>query len=213
MRPPPLEGPRGDFDTCCILTISKVQDMNAINMARRHHPVVLAVALLFAGAGTQAANMSHADYSAAKDRISADYKAQRASCDQLSGNAKDICVEQSKGKESIARAELEADYTGKASDRNKVATVKADAVYAVAKEECDDKAGNAKDTCVAEAKAAHTKALADAKLSKKVGEARQDAIEDKRDADYKVAVQKCDTLAGDAKSACVSDAKTRYQKN
>ena len=99
------------------------------------------------------------------------------------------------------------------SDRNKVATAKADAAYAVAKEQCDDKAGNAKDTCVAEAKAAHTKALADVKLSKKVGEARQDAIEDKHEADYKVAVQKCDALAGDAKSTCISDAKTRYQKN
>ena len=188
--------------------------MNTINIARRPHPVVLAVALLFAAAGAQAAtNMSRADYGAAKDRISADYKAERASCDSLSGNAKDICVEQSKGKESVARAELEADYTGKASDRNKVAMAKADAIHAVAKEECDDKAGNAKDTCVTEAKAAHTKALADAKLSKKVGEARKDAIEDKHDADYKVAVQKCDTLAGDAKSACVTDAKSRYQKN
>ncbi len=188
--------------------------MNTINIARRPHPVVLAVALLFAAAGTQAAtNMSRADYGAAKDRINADYKAERASCDKLSGNAKDICVEQSKGKESIARAELEADYTGKASDRNKVATAKADAAYAVAKEECDDKAGYGKDTCVTEAKAAHTKALADAKLSKKVGEARQDASEDKRDADYKVAVQKCDTLAGDAKSACVGDAKARYHRN
>jgi hypothetical protein len=185
-----------------------------INAARHRHPLALAIALLLAAAGAQAAtHMSRADYGAAKDRISADYKAERASCDKLSGNAKDICVEQSKGKESVARAELEADHTGKATDRNKVAIAKADAVYAVAKEECDDKAGNAKDTCVTEARAAHTKALADAKLSKKVVEARQDASEDKRDADYKVAAQKCDTLAGDAKSACVSDAKVRYHKN
>ena len=178
----------------------------------QHCRSAFAIAVLLAAGGAYAA-MDKTEYAAAKDRISATYKADRSACDSFSGNAKDICVEQAKGKESVARAELEADYTGKASDRNKVATAKADAAYAVAKEQCDDKAGNAKDTCVAEAKAAHTKALADVKLSKKVGEARQDAIEDKHDADYKVAVQKCDALAGDAKSTCISDAKTRYQKN
>src|SRR5258705_12260658 len=102
MRRYPLERQRGDFDTSCTLTISRrVQDMNTVNLARHRHPIVVAVALLFAAAGAQAAgNMSRTDYGAAKDRISADYKAERASCDQLSGNAKDICVEQSKGKES-----------------------------------------------------------------------------------------------------------------
>ena len=78
---------------------------------------------------------------------------------------------------------------------------------------CDDKAGNVKDVCVTEAKATHKKALADAKLNKKVGEARQDAAEDKRDADYKVATEKCDSLAGEAKSACVSAAKARFNKS
>ena len=36
---------------------------------------------------------------------------------------------------------------------------------------------------------------------------------DKRDADYKVAVEKCDALAGSAKDACVKDAKVRYGKS
>ncbi len=78
---------------------------------------------------------------------------------------------------------------------------------------CDDKGGNAKEVCMTEAKSAHTKALADAKMNKKVGEARMDAADDKRDADYKIATQKCDSLAGDAKSACVSAAKARFGKS
>ena len=41
---------------------------------------------------------------------------------------------------------------------------------------------------------------------------RRQAAEEKRDADYKVAVEKCDALSGPAKSACVSDAKLRYAK-
>ena len=77
---------------------------------------------------------------------------------------------------------------------------------------CDDKGANAKDVCMTEAKATHSKALADAKLDKKVGEARMDAAEDKRDADYKVATEKCDSLAGDAKAACVNAAKVKFNK-
>ena len=89
-------------------------------------------------------------------------------------------------------AELEYGYTGKAADRNKVLVVKAESAYAVAKERCDDKAGNAKDVCVKEAKAVETKALADAKMGKEIGEAKKDAAADKLDADYKVAIEKCD---------------------
>ena len=179
----------------------------------RHCTTALAVAALLAASGAFAATMSKTDYSATKDRISADYKADKAACAKFKDNEKDICQEQAKGKEKVARAELEYNYSGKTSDSNKVTVAKADSTYAVAKEMCDDKAGSAKALCVTEAKAAHTKALADAKMTKKVGEAKKDAVEDKQDADYKVATEKCDSLAGDAKSACVSAAKARYHKN
>ena len=102
---------------------------------------------------------------------------------------------------------------GKAKDGTKVLVAKADANYAVAKERCDDQTGNAKTVCVKEAKAVQVKALADAKLGKEVGEARKDAASDKLDADYKVALAKCDALAGDAKTACVATAKTSFGKN
>jgi hypothetical protein len=38
-----------------------------------------------------------------------------------------------------------------------------------------------------------------------------DAAKDKREADYKVAAEKCDAMAGDAKSACVAQAKAKYK--
>jgi hypothetical protein len=60
------------------------------------------------------------------------------------------------------------------------------------------------------AKAELTRAKADAKANRKTVEARQDAAKDKREADYKVAAEKCDALNGDAKSACVRDAKAKY---
>jgi len=74
---------------------------------------------------------------------------------------------------------------------------------------------------VKEAKAAHTKAKADAKVARadskaskdaheKRADARKDAREDTRDAEYKVAVEKCDALSGAAKDHCVKDAKAHY---
>ena len=40
----------------------------------------------------------------------------KAAGDKLSGNEKDVCVERAKGKESVAKSELEYSYTGKESD-------------------------------------------------------------------------------------------------
>jgi hypothetical protein len=59
-----------------------------------------------------AASMSKADYTAAKTRISAEYKSDKAACASLAGNAKDICIQEAKAKEKVARAELEYGYTG-----------------------------------------------------------------------------------------------------
>ncbi|MES1163922.1 MAG: hypothetical protein ABUL50_12760, partial [Rhizobacter sp.] len=69
--------------------------------ALQHCKSALAIAALFAATGAHAATMSDVDYKAGKDRISADYKADKAACDSFSGNAKDICVEQAKGKENV----------------------------------------------------------------------------------------------------------------
>jgi cellobiose phosphorylase len=176
----------------------------------------LKAALLLAGLlalpAAHAATMGKADYKAGKTRISADYKADKAACASLAGNTKDICVQEAQAKEKVALAELEYGYTGKTADRNKVLVAKAESAYAVAKERCDDLAGNAKDVCVKEAKAVEIKALADAKMGKEIGEAKKDAAADKLDADYKVAIEKCNALAGDAKSSCVASAKLTYGK-
>jgi hypothetical protein len=160
-----------------------------------------------------AAVMSKTDYQAAKKGISATYKTDKAACGSMTANAKDICVQEAKAKEKVAGAELEFSYTGKPADQTRVLVAKAESAYAVAKERCDDQAGNAKDVCVKEAKAVEVKALADAKLGKVVGEARKDAATDKLDADYKVAIEKCDALNGDAKSGCVATAKGKFGKS
>ena len=173
----------------------------------------LIVAALLAWPVAQAATMSKDELKAAKTAISATYKADKAGCASLAGNLKDICHEEAKAKEKISLAELEFNYSGKPADQTKLRETQAKSAYAVAKEKCDDLSGNPKDVCVKEAKAIEVKALADAKLGKQVSEARKDANLDKRDADYKVAVEKCDALASDAKANCLAMAKTQFGKN
>lgn len=173
-------------------------------------PAALAAAgcLVFSAAQAQTTSTT-----LTKERISADYKAAKAACDNLAGNAKDICVEEAKGKEKVAKAELEYSRTGKVEDMNKVMLAKAEAAYEVAKERCDDKAGNEKDVCMKEAKAAEVRAKADAKVSKESAELNKDAAADKREAEYKVASEKCESMAGEARAACVDAAKARFGKS
>ncbi len=176
-------------------------------------PTLIVAAALAVLPASMAWALDKAGYDASKTTISDTYKADKAACDSLAHNAKDVCMEQAKGKEKVAKAELEYSYSGKESDRISSLKARADANYAVSKEQCDDKAGNDKDVCVKEAKATHVAALADAKAVKKIHEARVDAADDKRDANYKVAMQKCDALAGAAKDSCVATAKADFGKS
>ncbi|MEO8485703.1 MAG: hypothetical protein ABI585_05125 [Betaproteobacteria bacterium] len=193
------------------------------------HKLHRTIAAMFAAAGigfagvALAANspMSKDAYSAEKDRIDAAYKSEVANCKPMAGNAKDVCEVIAKGNRDMAKADAEASYKNTAKARFDARVAHADAAYNVAKEKCDDLAGNPKDVCVKEAKAAEVKSKADAKVDrvaadttqssmKKVSEAKQDAREDKRDAEYKVAVEKCDALSGDAKDRCLAAAKRAF---
>ena len=60
--------------------------------------------------------------------------------------------------------------------------------------------------------AAVARADADAKAALKSRDAMTTAREDKMEAEYKVAKERCDSLSGDAKEACVKDAKARYHQ-
>jgi hypothetical protein len=92
-----------------------------------------------------------------EDKIEAQYKADKAKCDAMSGNAKDVCQKEAKGKEKVAKAELDAKHNPSASNQRKVEEAKADSKYDVAKERCDDMKGKEKDACQKDAKAEHEK--------------------------------------------------------
>lgn len=195
--------------------------------------IALAIGLAFS-AGAMAEGMSKNAYKADKEKIAAEYKSDKAGCASLSGNANDICIAEAKGKEKVAKAELEAHYKPTVKNHYQARVAKAEADYAVANERCDDLSGNAKDVCVKEAKAAKITAKANAKTQKKTvdanvkadkkstaahseaqaesADARKDAKTDKIDAEYAVAKEKCDTFAGTVKDNCLNQAKKDFGK-
>jgi hypothetical protein len=196
----------------------------------------LAAALLLAfGAAAQAAPMSKTDYDASRVGIAAEYKVAKEACDSSGGNAKDICVARAKGTEAVAVASLKADYRPTPNARYDLRIARAQAEYGVAKQKCDDSAGNVKDVCNKQADAASKIARADARAQLKtahandaagektsqarakageaISEARQDADAAKGDANYDVAKEKCDALAGVPRDDCVSEAKRQYGRS
>jgi hypothetical protein len=188
---------------------------------RRLMTVAVASTLAFsAGAMAAKGAVTEAD----EDRIEAEYKAAKERCDDATGNAKDVCLLEAKGAQKVAKAELKVRDDDTPKNRYKLSLAKAEADYDVAKEKCDELAGNAKDVCVKDAKAAFAAAKADAKATLKTSkarseareqmrESREDASETKRDANYAAAKERCDVYAGDAKERCIADAKARFGLN
>jgi hypothetical protein len=195
---------------------------------------LLTALLLAFSFGATAAPLSKVEYKTGKTEIAAKLKADKQACDAQTGNAKDICIEEAKGVEKVALAELEANYQPSTKHSYDISAAKAKAAYAVAKEKCDDQTGNAKDVCRKEAEAAHTTAMAEAKLAEKTtmnngkaaekitdakttamdknATAQKSANTDITNAEYKTATEKCDAFAGDVKAKCVAEAKTRFGK-
>lgn len=174
--------------------------------------LISAATMGFASVSSAASSEAKASYKMAKENAAADYKVAREKCNSLTGNPKDVCVEEAAAARTRTKAEAEALYKNTPQARASARTAIADAEYDVAKAKCGSQTGNAKDVCIKEAKVANVAAKADAKADKEVVKARTEARDDKSDANYKVAIEKCDALAGPSKDACVASAKAQYGK-
>lgn len=174
---------------------------------------LLAGSIAFASANVASAALSSDQYKTVVKQAEADYKAANESCKQMKGNTKDVCVAEAKATQKKAKAQAEADHKNDAKSRESAVVAAAEADYDVAKAKCGAQTGNEKDVCMKEAKAAETRAKADAKAGRKSNDAMADAKSDKRDADYKVAKEKCDAMSGDAKDRCTAEAKAKFGKS
>lgn len=174
---------------------------------------LISIALLASGAAQAAPSPeAKAAYNQSKDRAAADYKAAKARCDIITGNPKDVCIAEAKAARVKTEEEASALYknTLKAFTQSRMKIASAN--YDLDKVKCNALTGNDKDICVSQAKAARVAAESDAKADRKAIEARTDARDDKREAEYKVAMEKCDAFAGAAKDSCVAAAKSQYGK-
>jgi chemotaxis protein histidine kinase CheA len=100
-------------------------------------------------------------------RAEATHNVAKEKCDDLSGNAKDVCVKEAdaalvkaKADAKVDRvaADTQQDSTMKQADaRQKAVEEKRDADYKVAVEKCDALSGSAKNTCVSNAKVQYGK--------------------------------------------------------
>ncbi len=138
--------------------------------------IALAIGLSFS-IGAMAQSMTRDQYKSGIKVIAADYKIAKGTCASLAGNAKDICKTGASGNEKVAKAELKAKFQPSEKASYKARVARADADYSLARQKCDDQAGNLKDVCVKEAKAAAVTARANANAHLKIVDAQTSADE------------------------------------
>ena len=111
-------------------------------------------AALCCGFASGASAMANDGHKAAKTRIEAEFKDAKGKCKAIHGNARNVCMAEAKGRNEVAKAELEQQYEPSPRHEAKVKSEKAEAGYKVARQKCEDLKGNAKDVCKKDAKAA-----------------------------------------------------------
>jgi len=129
----------------------------------------------------------------------ADYRLARVKCNALSGNLKDVCIRQASAVQVKAKADARvAEVAAQANAQAAQASAKAEAMAA-------------EKISKADAQAAEATARADANADTRIADARADAAQEKRAANYKLARQRCESLAGEAKDRCQADAKRIFE--
>ncbi|MCE4538636.1 hypothetical protein LXT12_15395 [Pelomonas sp. P7] len=106
----------------------------------------------------------------------------------------------------VASANLSKPVYSQAKDEVK-------AMFKAERDKCDALSGNAKDVCVERAKGHEKVALANLEYQHTGKEKdRNDYLEARYEATYKVAKEMCDDKSGNAKDVCVAEAKAQHDK-
>lgn len=149
---------------------------------------------------------------AAMDKAAADYRTAKTKCDAKKGNPEEVCEDEAKLAQ--ARAELDA-YTKYDTTGGKLRDARAKVVRAeheLADTQCDATGADAKDRCKATASSIRDAALA--RLDDRaddgataVGSSGGGLVASTSTTDPKkaAAVEKCEQMSGDARTACVVD--------
>jgi len=182
-------------------------------MKTSHALLLIGAALGWAGqAAAQAALDAKAVYQQTMDAAEAGYDAAKARCDAMAGVPHEICVADARAARVRVEEEAGAAYKNTLAAYTQARMRIATAYYERDKTRCGAAVGNDREVCQRLAKATLVASQADARADRKAIEARLDARDAKIDAEYRVALQKCDAYAGDVKEGCVSTTRTAYGK-
>lgn len=176
--------------------------------------LLIGIALASAGpvSAQQAAPNARDNYQRTLDGAEAAYDTARARCDAVAGVPHEICVAEARAARVRVEEEAEAAYANTLAAYTRARMRIAAAYHERDKARCGALAGNEREVCLQQAKAYLVAARADARADRKTVEARLDARDEKIDAEYRVALQKCDAFAGAAKDQCVGTARAAYGK-
>lgn len=182
----------------------------------KRSPALLLIGLFLAGIGQVGAQQAGPDAKERRQRTmdaaEAAFDTARARCDGVAGIPHEICVAEAKAARVRVEEEAEAAYKNTLAAYTQARMRIASAYYDRDKARCGALAGNDREVCLQQAKAYLVAARADARADRKTVEARLDARDEKIDADYRVALQKCDAFAGAVKDQCVGTARAAYGK-
>lgn len=115
--------------------------------------VVLALA-----AGSASALLTDGDYAIARRQLLDLYKAEHEACAAERGAPRELCERAAAGRQRIAMAHLQHQRSGDPADLARLADVRLQARYEVAREVCDEQRGDAKKQCLQRARDAFEQA-------------------------------------------------------
>lgn len=192
--------------------------------------LALVTASLGWASGVYAQTLTDDEYRVAKGQLVHDYQLSQRECTDLPGSARKICLAQVQGDQAVAFAALAHSNLETVATQYKLRIAQAESVYAVARVKCDDLAGKPKAACVRDALATKAAARAQAlaamgindaqptlekataearRRDKALADARSAIVQEQRAVGYRVALERCEQLTGDSRSACIATAKTR----
>ncbi len=180
----------------------------------------LAAALACGGSGFAAPLLSKDELKANKVRIEEQFDQAQSRCKRVEGHARELCNEKARGERDIQAAELQMRSEPTIENDQKLRLAKAEAAYSVALVNCKAMLGAARSVCRDDAKSVFESARAEAKLHQEVvaqnlnsesqvreRTARADRV---AQAQFNAARERCEMLPGEARTACLADARQRF---
>ena len=180
----------------------------------------LAAALACCAAASGAPLLSKDELKANKVRIEEQYDQAQTRCKRVEGHARELCNEQARGERDVQAAELQMQAEPTPANDQKLRLAKAEAAHSLAMVKCKAILGSGRSVCRDDARAVFESAKAEAKLQREVvaqalnseHQVRERAAQAERiaQAQFTAARERCEMLPGEARTACLTDARQRF---